>query len=69
LNPPEISQADEEVWLLAKTFFGRDELLAGFVQKHFEFESRYDGYLFFEKIFLAQNVIAELIEKERTKAK
>ena len=55
--------------MIAKTFFGRDELLAGFVQKHFEFESRYDGYLFFEKIFLAQNVFAELIERERAKAK
>jgi len=36
---------------MAKTFFGRDELLAGFVQKNFEFESRYDGYLFLRRFF------------------
>lgn len=42
-------------------------MLASFVQKNFKFESRFDGYLFFEKLFMAQNVLAEAIEKEKAK--
>jgi len=48
---------------VAKTFIGRDTLLADFIRR-VKFESPADQLLFFEKIFLIQNAILEVWEKE-----